>query len=121
MTVLAAFNNVIMKFIEDLIETFPEEKEFKVFKNGLLLLKKTNPRKVLELFKYYSINFKEQINKQDETFFINTDSATLSESSDNYVTKILDKLKVYWNLLSDTNKAKIWQYLNTLIKLSEKC
>lgn len=118
---LGAFNNIIIKFIEELIETFPEENEFKVFKNGLLLLKKSNPRKVLTLFKYYSINFKDQIDSKDESFFLTSDTETLAETDDNYILKIINKLRLYWKLLSDSNKEKIWKYLTTLIKISEKC
>ena len=38
-TYLTAFNNIIFKFIDDLIETFPEENDVKVYKRTLTLLK----------------------------------------------------------------------------------
>jgi len=118
---LTAFNNIVIKFNDELIETFPEENEFKVFKNALLLLKKANPRKVVEIFKYYSINFKNKIESKDESFFLETDPKMLSEMEDNAISNLINKLKLYWNTLSTINKDKIWQYLNTLLKLSEKC
>lgn len=121
MSMLTAFNNIILKFNDDLIDTFPEENDFKVCKNALLLLKKANPRKVLEIFKYYSINFKQKIESRDETFFLETDSKSLTELEDNAISNIIDKLRIYWKTLSVNNKDKIWQYLNTLLKLSEKC
>ena len=118
---LGAFNNVLSKFIEDLIVIFPEENDFRVFKNGFFLLKKTNPRKVLNLFIYYYQNNKEKIDNKDDKFFLDKDTESLAETDDNYIIKIMDKLKIYWINLSDTNKQTVWKYLNTLIKISEKC
>ena len=120
-TMLSAFNNIIVSFLEDLIETYPEENDFKVFKNGILTLKKYNPRKVLNYFKIYTEQYKEQIVTKDINFFINTDSNQLTNSQDNYIIQIIDKLKNYWIEMSDNNKEKIWEYLNTLIKISSKC
>ena len=117
---LTAFNNVISQFIDDLIKTFPEEREFRKFKTGFSLLKSTNNKKIVQVFKFYIENYREQINNRDDNFFIVTDSETLSDSDDNSIANLLDKLKVYWKLLSENNKDKIWQYLNTLIILSNK-
>lgn len=33
-TYLTAFNNLIFKFTDDLIETFPEENDFKVYRRA---------------------------------------------------------------------------------------
>ena len=120
-SMLTAFNNIIISFLEDLIETYPEENDFKVFKNGILTLKKYNPRKVLNYFKLYTEQYKEQIVTKDINFFINTDSNKLTNTQDNYIIQIIDKLKNYWIEMSENNKEKIWEYLNTLIKISSKC
>ena len=117
---LTAFNNVISQFIDDLIKTFPEEREFRKFKTGFSLLKSTNNKKIVQVFKFYIENYREQISNRDDNFFIVTDSETLSDSDDNSIANLLDKLKVYWKLLSENNKDKIWQYLNTFIILSNK-
>ena len=39
---LIAFNNLIIKFIDDLITTFPEENDFKVYKRGIQMLNSAN-------------------------------------------------------------------------------
>ena len=41
-TLLTAFNTQLLNFIEQLIILCPEDNDFKVFKNGFLLLKKSN-------------------------------------------------------------------------------
>ena len=99
-TFLTAFNNIIFKFIDDLINTFPEEPEFKVYKQTLSLLKSANAKKMCILFKNYSCDYKEQINKKDETFFITNNYDDLREASsntfdDNSVSDIINKLKLF--------------------------
>ena len=56
---ISAFNNLILKFNQELIETFPEENEFKVYKRSLEWLMKSNVKKD-NLFKVYTINFREK-------------------------------------------------------------
>ena len=50
-TYLTAFNNLIFKFTDDLIETFPEENDFKVYKRALTILKSANAKKMCAIFK----------------------------------------------------------------------
>ena len=123
-TFLTAFNNIIFKFIDDLINTFPEEQDFKVYKQTLSILKSANAKKMCILFKNYSYNYREQIKNKDETFFISNNYDDLREASsttfdDDSVSSIINKLKLYWNELSNENKEQIWKYLNTMIQLSD--
>ena len=72
-TYLTAFNNIIFKFIDDLIETFPEENDFKVYKRTLTLLKTANAKTMCTLFKNYSYIYREKILSNDESFFLQTE------------------------------------------------
>ena len=123
-TFLMAFNNIIFKFIDDLINTFPEEPEFKVYRQTLIILKAANAKKMCLLFKNYSYTYREKINGKDETFFMNNTYNDLREASvntfdDDSISAIIDKLKTYWGELSNENKDQIWKYLNTMIQLSD--
>lgn len=120
-TYLTAFNNLIFKFTDDLIETFPEENDFKVYKRALTILKSANAKKMCVIFKSYSQIYREKILNQDESFFLTNDYSEIKEANDdeNTVEQVINKLKKYWGELSDENKAKIWKYLETLIKLSD--
>ena len=120
-TYLTAFNNLIFKFTDDLIETFPEENDFKVYKRALTILKSANAKKMCVIFKSYSQIYREKILNQDESFFLANDYSEIKEANDdeNTVEQVINKLKKYWGELSDENKAKIWKYLETLIKLSD--
>ena len=118
-TYLTAFNNIVFKFTDELIETFPEETDFKVYKRALTIIKSANAKKLSELFKNYSYIYREQILEKDETFFINANYNEIADLKEDYIVAIIYKLKKYWQQLSDDNKNKIWEYLITMIKLSD--
>jgi hypothetical protein len=120
-TYLTAFNNLIFKFTDDLIETFPEENDFKVYKRALTILKSANAKKMCVIFKSYSYIYKEKILSRDESFFLTNEYSEIKQANEdeNTVEQVINKLKIYWKGLSDENKLKIWKYLETLIKLSD--
>ena len=120
-TYLTAFNNLIFKFTDDLIETFPEENDFKVYKRALSILKSANAKKMCVIFKAYSHIYKEKILNRDETFFLDNDYSEIKQANEdeNTVEQVINKLKKYWGELSEENKDKIWKYLETLIKLAD--
>lgn len=121
-TYLTAFNNIIFEFVDDLIATFPEENDFKVYKRTLSLLKSANAKKMCLIFKNYSYEYRDKIINKDETFFLKNSYDNIKEgygNDDQTVEGIIEKLKNYWNELSNENKETIWQYLNTMIKLSD--
>ena len=92
-TYLTAFNNLVLKFNDDLIYIFPEENDFKVYKRGICMLNSANAKKICILFK--------------------------NDDTGNGIESIINKLKFYWNQLNDSNKEKIWNYLTSLLKLSD--
>ena len=120
-TYLTAFNNLIFKFTDDLIETFPEENDFKVYRRALSILKAANAKKMCAIFKNYSHIYREKILNKDESFFLENqyDEIKAANEDENTVEKVINKLKKYWGELSDENKLKIWKYLETMIKLAD--
>jgi len=117
-TLLTAFNNLVLQFNDDLIKTFPEEIDFKVSKNAMLLLKKTNPRKLLELFKEHLETYRKPISIRDESFFLTNDYRNLDDT--NSFMLLITKLKFLWLKLDSDNKTKIWNYFDTFLKLIDK-
>tara|TARA_B110001469_G_C9647553_1_gene328198 strand:+ start:371 stop:748 length:378 start_codon:yes stop_codon:yes gene_type:complete len=119
-TYLTAFNNLVIKFNEDLIDVFPEENDFKVYKRGIMMLNSANAKKICKLYKEYMILYRTKIIDKDETFFVNNNyTEIVSNSNSEGVESIILKLKHYWGNLSTGNKEKVWEYLNSLIKLSD--
>ena len=118
---LTAFNNLVIKFNEDLISTFPDDNDFKVYKRGIEMLNSANAKKMCQLFKNYTHFYKTNILSKDENFFLTNDYNTVLNTIDKKegIENIINKLKVCWNELSFNNKEKIWEYLISLIKLSD--
>jgi len=118
---LTAFNNLVINFNDELIITFPDENDFKVYKRGIEMLNSANAKKICQLFKNYSHFYRNNIINKDETFFLTTNYNDVLDSVDKKegVENIINKLKISWSELSATNKEKIWEYLNSLIKLSD--
>ena len=118
-TYLTAFNNLVIKFNDELIQTFPEEKDFKAYKLAIEVIRKNNAKMVCNMFKVYTLNYREKIVAKDETFFLNNDYNDIVNTKDEGIVAIINKLKMYWGTLSSDNQTKIWEYLNTLLKLAD--
>ena len=116
---LTAFNNQIDNFLDDLMVVCPNEKEFGMLKNGISIVKKTNPRIILNQFSEIIIPYKEQLLLRNDSFFIvrnfQDDFATVSSD---YISKVTNKLKSLWESdLTDDDKGKIWDYFQSNLKL----
>jgi hypothetical protein len=120
MSLLSAFNNVIIDFLNDCILVFPEENDFKVYKRMISLLVKVNPKKVLSVFSEYSDLYKDKIINKDEDFFLENDYDVVKKYNDQEIFNVINKIKQYWKQLDLSNKDKIWDYLNLLIQIKDK-
>ena len=91
---LTAFNNQIDNFLDDLRIVCPNEKEFGMLKNGISIVKKTNPRIILNQFNEIIIPYKEQLLLRNDSFFIVRDfQDDFTTVSSDYISKVTNKLK----------------------------
>ena len=107
MTSVSAFNDMLEQFLTELMGTFPEEKSIKKYHAGFDVLRKSNPKKVVEGFMATIGPVAQKIMNKDESI--------LDDNLD-----ILDELSIkkHWNGdISDNTKGAIWQYLQTLYML----
>jgi len=96
------------EFLNELMETFPEEKQIKVQHTSFLTLKKSNSKKVVEVFMSAIQPYAEKITNKDEEFILTSDIEFLNKLN----------IKKWWTKdLSSNTKDAIWQYLNTLYML----
>ena len=101
MASVSSFNEILGQFIQELVETFPEEKSFKKYNASFDIMRAANPRKCVDIFMSGIGNDSAKIMAKDETFFDSLEGD-------------LD-IKKYWTPdLSDATKDAIWQYLQTL-------
>lgn len=107
MTSVSAFNDMMQQFIEELSQTFPEEKGIKKYAASFDIMRKSNPRKCVETYMSAISPYTNRITAKDETFF----------QEDITFLKELNIEKHWTSALSSNTKEAIWQYLQTLYML----
>jgi hypothetical protein len=110
MTSIGAWCDMMKQFLDELVETFPEEKCIQKYSTSFDILRKSNPRKCIETFMFGCNPLSEKIMTKNEDFF-------LSNTDDNQFIKELNLQKLWTVDLSDNTKNAIWQYLQTLFIL----
>ena len=119
--IMVAFNNQYKEFLEDIERLFPHEKEVKQLKQGIEMLKKSNPKILIELWKVYVTDkYQKEIEAGDYNFFTNKDySGDLDEKtkSDNDVMKSIEKFKSYTQQLDTKNLETAMTYIKNLSTL----
>jgi len=138
MSYLHTFTNLIEEFITKLNKLYPEDKDFANIKMYLFILKKTNPRKIVNEFNNHVLIYREQIVKKDEDFLLNNDfiedilnnqnngeesDININQTNDTLsqeISTLMFKIRTYWCNMDTETKNNIWQYLNIFVLLSDK-
>jgi len=123
MSVAIAFNNQLDKFLDELIKTYPEDKDFPYYRRLIDNLKKFNVRKPIEYFAITVQKHTQQIQERNSDFFLNNFQKIVSEETNdqnnkNEAFRLFDNLKKYWLEMPEDNRKVVWDYLNVLTKLS---
>lgn len=123
MSIPIAFNTQLDKFLNELIQTYPEDKDFTYYKRLIDNLKKFNVRKPIEYFASTIQKHTKQITERNSDFFLNNFGQIVNEEgadkdTQNEAFRLFNNLKKYWLEMPDENKKVIWDYLNVLTKLS---
>ena len=110
MASVTAFIQMMGQFLTELRSTFPEEKKLKTYESQFEMMKKMNPRKVVEVFMESVRPYQDKIMSQDENFLLgNADK--ISFLNDLNITR-------WWTPdVSENTKNAVWQYLKTLLTL----
>ena len=125
MSILSAFNQQLLNLSVNLSELFPDDPDIEFTKNSISLIKRTNPRKLQEIFKYYMSRYKTQILNKEAEFFLERDiinqDLNLDNSQLDYAHNIMINLKKNWSAMDSESKENVWKYLQVLVVLSDKC
>ena len=118
--IIKGFNQHFEEFIEDIQSVFPDDDEVKTMKNLLYIIKKTNPRLILETWNsYITIPYKEPIEKSDISFFINKDYTELNIVITDNISKFIERLRGYVRNMTEQNQQKSMQYVRNLCNLTK--
>lgn len=120
-TILAAFNNQLSEFLDDVVRLFPNDIDIRAAKNSLSMMKKMNPKLILTAwYNYVSQPYGEEIlNKGLEPFIeknYTEDIKYLEDSSK--VLEVIDRIRNPIKEMNNTDKDISLKYINNLNKLS---
>ena len=120
--ILSTFNNHIQDFFQDVIVIYPEDNDIKVASSSLGVMRKANPKLVVEMWKEYMLDrYKKEINEGNIDFFINknyTDDLKTTTNSSIILEKI-DTLREPMKKMGPKNLEKTIKYVQNLTKLCE--
>jgi hypothetical protein len=119
-TALGAFNNQLLAFVEELAETYPEEKELRSALDALKTLKRANPKLLHTVFMDYIYpDFHIPVMAEDETTIIGKAKEVLNGEYKDYAFAylIFDR---HWSTMSEVNKKAIWNWCKVLVVLAKR-
>jgi hypothetical protein len=119
-TPIAAFNNQLIAFVEDMVESYPEEKALKTALDALRALKKANPKLLHSGFmEYVYPDFHTPVMAEDEDTLIKKGHEALHGEHAEYAFAyvIFDR---HWTTMSEANKKAIWDWCKVLVVLAER-
>ena len=117
--VMKAFLNQFTEFVEDVHSVFPDNADIDSAKTALFLIKKTNPRILMNAWVKYIVSpYTDEIEKGDIRFFLDKDYTHDLEYMGNAVMQKVDALRGPVRDMGADNQAKSMKYIQTLTKLA---
>ena len=117
--VLKAFINQFTDFVEDVQSVFPDNADIDSAKTALFLLKKTNPRILLNTWTTFIAEpYGGQIEQGDIGFFLDKDYTQDLEYMGNAVMQKVDTIRKPVRDMGPENQAKTMKYIQNLTKLA---
>ena len=122
-TILKAFNNQFEEFLEDVEILFPDNRDIKTSKTGLLMLRKANPKKIVSVwYRYVCLKYEDEIENENLDYFLTKDYSSdlkMDEGATDKVMEGIDKIREPLRQLEPDNRKKTLQYLKNLNQLSK--
>lgn len=110
MSALVAFNTVLVQFIKELSETFPNDKKIRIYRAVVDAMCQGDATVGIDTFKDTVLKYGSKIKDKDESFF--DECEPLFGHVD---------IGIIWKSgLSDENKSVFWEYLIALASLCEQ-
>lgn len=117
--VLKAFLSQFTDFVEDIQSVFPDNADIDSAKTALFLLKKTNPRVLLNTWITFIVEpYADQIERGDIGFFLDKDYTQDLEYMGNAVMQKVDTFRKPVREMGPENQAKTMKYIQNLTKLA---
>ena len=120
MSALSAFTTQLVKFFDELCNTFPEEKDIKMATEAIKGAKKINPRLIFDLFIDHVYNDLGNAVANRDIVYIRQVAQKKISTQFNEMLSALAIFDKHWDTMGNQNQDVIWQYLKVLCVLTEK-
>jgi hypothetical protein len=123
-TLLTAFNDHFMEFVNDIHEVFPDDVDILSAKNSFSMVRKMNPKLLIKSWDSLVVGkYQSAIEAGDLSFFMNKDYTNdLKDVPNNpnaeRIVSAIDRLRTPIKSMSLDNQAKIIKYIQNLTKIS---
>lgn len=121
MSILSAFNNHMIEFLEDVESIFPEDRDIKKGKSAIEMMKKANPRMLILIWKTnVAIPYGNHIENGDLDYFLQKDYKQDFQGTDSEkkILDAIDRFRQPIRNMGSVNKEKAMKYIQNLTKLS---
>ncbi len=116
----SVFCSQLVKFFEELSDTFPEEREVRAALDAIQAARKINPKLILDMFVEHIVNdLREAIATENADYVIAVGRRKI-QTQFNEILPAIMIFEKHWPTLHDDNKQVIWKYLKVLVALSDK-
>lgn len=120
MSALGAFNTQLIRFFEQLSETYPEERDIKLSLEAIRGAKMINPKLILDLFyEHVHKDLKDIIKDKDADAMIEYARKKISTQF-NEMSPALTIFDKHWGTMTADNQDVIWKYMQVLCVLCER-
>ncbi len=117
---LSAFNNQLIDFVQDLSETYPEERDLEKALKALQALRKVNPKLLHSAFmEYIYPDFHIPVMEENDEVLVQNANKMLHGEHSEYAFAYIIFYK-HWSTMSENNKKMIWNWCKILVVLAEK-
>lgn len=121
-SIVGAFNNHFVEFLEDVQTIFPEDKQIKNAKSALLMLKKANPSAIVKMWKaHITSKYQDEILQGNIDFFLQKDYADdlQGTGNKNTIMESINRLREPIRNMGQENQTKAMHYIQNLTKISQ--
>jgi hypothetical protein len=113
------FNASFIEFLDEMINIFPNDADFRMYKLAINAGISMNNKVIIKIFNDSVVTvYGDQILSKDEQFFVNNEYSDIVENPE--YNALIYKIKDYWTTMNEANKTAVWKYFRVFILLCKK-
>jgi hypothetical protein len=120
-SLLSAFNDHFMEFVDDILRVFPDDHDLLIAKNSFIAIRKANPKLIIKIWNSFIVSrYGDAIAAGNLGFFVDKDYSSDVSGIDQSgkIVEAIDRLRNPIKLMSPENQEITMKYIQNLSKIS---